>query len=501
MNKLMTKPATEWAIWLMLALVSALPFLLAPIPILPDLFTHIGRYHVMTHQADPFLSRYYAFDWHILGNLGMDLLMALLGPVMGTERAAFFLTSLIPPLMVTGIWNFARARHGRVPPTAYVAVVFIWSFTFFHGFVNYWLGVALVFHAAAGWAWMKDRPAWMRAAYALFASLLVWLCHTSAWGILGILIAAMEFERRKSLMRFGVSMAPWAVPLLPMLIWRATKGGGPLMDRWWPAVKLRGVQNILRAEWEWFDKLTVAGLAILLIWFIVNRKRIGRDHALILAAGVLAFFAIMLPSTVLNSYFADVRLYAPLLMIAFLAFTEMPPRTGRFIALAGALLFLLRIGETTIGWIQRGNELVVDLAALDNVPMGARIAVLGHSSECGVWPLAGRGHAPSLAISRRHAFVNTEWDIPGQHLMRPIYNDGIGFNDSASAELFNPAFGCPGLRVRTFLRYLPRDRFDYVWIWEADVPPAALNWLTPVYTGPTSRLYAIRKNTKALTGG
>ena len=62
-----------------------------------------------------------------------------------------------------------------------------------------------------------------------------------------------------------------------------------------------------------------------------------------------------------------------------------------------------------------------DLSApvpVPEVPMGARIAVLAHSSECGVWPLAGRNHAPSLAIARRHAFVNTQWDIPGQHLDR-----------------------------------------------------------------------------------
>jgi hypothetical protein len=314
------------------------------------------------------------------------------------------------------------------------------------------------------------------------------------------LIAALAFERRKPLSHFVFSMVPWALPLVPMIIWRATKGGGPLMDRWWPMVKVRGLKNLLRAEWEWFDKLTVGALLILLIWMIFS-KRFGRDRGLIWAAGGLLLTAILLPTTVLSSYFADVRLFAPMFMIAFLAVRELPPRFGRHLAFAGAVLFLLRVGETTIGWIQRGNELTVDLAALDNVPMGARIAVLAHSSECGVWPLAGRNHVPSLAIPRRHAFVNTQWDIPGQHLMRPIYNDGIGFNDSESAELFNPAFGCPGLRVRTFLRYLPRDRFDYVWIWEAEVPPAAQSWLKPVYTGPTSRLYAIRKNTKAPTGG
>lgn len=500
MSSLTLKPTVERILWLALAFLSALPFLVAPIPILPDLFTHIGRYHVMTHAADPFLSQYYDFDWHILGNLGMDVPMALLGPILGTERAAFLLTGLIPPLMVTGIWNFARARHGFVPVTAYVALIFVWSFTFFHGFVNYWLGIALVFHAAAGWLRMDGKPIWARLAYAFFVSLVIWLCHTSAWGVLGILVAAIEFERRKNFWLFAIRMAPWAAPLLPMLVWRATKGGGPLMGRWWPMVKVRGFKNLLRAEWEWFDKLSVAVLIALLLWLIFS-KRTGKDRGILLAAAGLLLCSFILPTTVLSSYFADVRLFAPMMMIAFLAVREVPSAWAGRLALAAIAFFGVRIAETSIGWIQRGTELTVDLAALDKVPMGARIAVLAHSSECGVWPLAGRGHAPGLAIPRRHAFVNTQWDIPGQHLMRPIYNDDRGFNDSRSAELFNPAFGCPGLRVRTFLRYLPRDRFDYVWIWEAEVPPAALTWLAPVYTGPTARLYVIQKNGKGASGG
>jgi hypothetical protein len=148
----------------------------------------------------------------------------------------------------------------------------------------------------------------------------------------------------------------------------------------------------------------------------------------------------------------------------------------------------------------RGAELEQDLAALNHVPMGARIVVLSHSTECGVWPLAGRNHAASLAIVRRHAFVNTEWDIPGQHLMRPIYNAVYGFNDSRTVDLFNPAYGCPGFRVRRFMRLVPRDRFDYIWIWEAEAPPETKKWLNLVYAGPSSRLYAIAKSSDSHSG-
>jgi len=500
MSAAVLKSGRERLLWLCLALASALPFIIAPIPVLPDLFTHIGRYHVMNHQGDAWLSQYYAFDWHILGNLGIDLLMALIGPFMGTERAAFFLTACIPPLMIWGLYRLARARFGHVPPAAYLALLPVFSFTFFHGFVNYWLGVALVFHVAASWLSVREKSAPIRVAFALVAGVLVWLCHTSAWGILGVLIAAIEFDQRVNWRRFIWTMVPWASPLIPMIVWRNTKGGGALFDRWLWKEKLSGVVNLLRAEWQIFDIASVVLLLALLVWLCFSR-RVMRDRALLLCAGALFGLSILLPSTVLSSYFADVRLYAPALMIAFLGIRAVPERFVRPFIILAIAWFGLRIAETSIGWSQRGAEMEADLAALDQVPMGARIAVLGHSSECGVWPLGGRSHAASLAIARRNAFVNTQWDIPGQHLMQPIYNLGRGFNDSKSAELFNPVYGCPGNRVRTFLRYLPRDRFDYVWIWEADAPASALHWLTPLYTGPTSRLYAIRKSTPARSGG
>ncbi len=499
MTLLGVTPARERAIWLFLAIASAVPFMVAPLPILPDLFSHIGRYHVMNNEADPWLSQYYAFDWHITGNLGFDLLMVVFGPLMGTEKAAYFLAACIPPLMVLGLYRLAKAVHGYVPAATYVALPLIWSFTFNHGFVNYWLGIALVFHVVAGWIGVRDGPAVARHLYAFAMGLLVWLCHTSAWGVLGLVIAGLEYVRRTSLRGFVGNMLPWASPIIPMMVWRVTKGSGVLFEKWLPMEKIYGIPNLLRAEWQIFDNASITLLLMAVVWLQID-KRFTRNAGLRLAALALLVTAFVLPALVLSSYFADVRLYAPMLMVALLAISGLPKREAALVGLAGAALFLLRIGETSIGWMMRGAEMEADLKALDRVPMGARIAVLAHSSECGVWPLAGRNHAPSLAIVRRHAFVNTEWDIPGQHLMKPIYNDVHGFNDSRTVDLFNPAFGCPGFRVRRFLREVPRDRFDYIWMWETEAPAAALSWLTPIYTGPTSRLYAIRHETDSTSG-
>ena len=68
-----TRPpaAAPWQnpwLWLALAVLSALPFLVAPLPMQPDWFSHVGRYHVMNASGDAYLSLYYAFDWTLAGN-------------------------------------------------------------------------------------------------------------------------------------------------------------------------------------------------------------------------------------------------------------------------------------------------------------------------------------------------------------------------------------------------------------------------------------------------
>jgi hypothetical protein len=86
--------------------------------------------------------------------------------------------------------------------------------------------------------------------------------------------------------------------------------------------------------------------------------------------------------------------------------------------------------------------------------------------------------------------VNTEWDIPGQQLMRPIYARDLDFD--AWASVAPRGANCSGRDAAEALAGLPRDRFDYVWIFT--VPPACgRGWLEPVFKGPRGTLYAVRR--------
>src|SRR3954466_11939612 len=82
-------------------LLTAVPLLYPPIPPLVDLLGHMGRYRVeLDIGRSPWLHDYYAFHWAAIGNLGVDLLMMVLGPLIGLEPATKLIVLFIPPMTV-----------------------------------------------------------------------------------------------------------------------------------------------------------------------------------------------------------------------------------------------------------------------------------------------------------------------------------------------------------------------------------------------------------------
>ena len=135
-----------------LILSLSLPLWFTPLPPLIDLPTHMASYRVESDLAhDPLLQRNWGFHWSLIGNLGVDLLVWPLAKLVGLERAVWWIVASIPPLLAWGMLRAARVVHGRVPGTALAALPFALAYPYQYGFVNFWLGLALAFHAYAFW--------------------------------------------------------------------------------------------------------------------------------------------------------------------------------------------------------------------------------------------------------------------------------------------------------------------------------------------------------------
>jgi hypothetical protein len=220
---------------LLLVLLTALPLVWPDIPPLTDLPGHMGRYRVQLDLANsPDLQQYFGFHWQVIGNLGVDLLVELLAPLIGLEAAVKLVMLAIPPLTVGGLFWVSYEVHGRIPPTAIFAAPFAYSFPFLFGFVNFALAMALALISFALWLRLgRLDHVRLRAAVFVPISLILWIVHAFGWGTLGVLCFSAELVRQhdhgRNIASAGFRAGLHCLALLPpvalMWLWRTNAAG------------------------------------------------------------------------------------------------------------------------------------------------------------------------------------------------------------------------------------------------------------------------------------
>jgi hypothetical protein len=484
-------------------LLTMLPLIYPPIPPLVDLFGHMGRYRVELDLAhSPWLQQYYNYHWAAIGNLGVDLLVLLLAPLIGLEPAVKLIVLAIPPLTAIGFLWVAREVHGRIPPTAFFALPFIYGYPFLFGFVNFTLSVALAFLAFGLWLRLgRLERTTLRSWLFVPISLIVFFTHTYGWGLLGLMCFSADavrlHDRGRSWWRAGIEAAlhtsVMALPILIMLAWRTETHGGSTSSWFEWKMKWRWIYSALRDRWKLFDigSLIVAGLVF--VYALVSRK-LTLSRNLAFSAIVLAISFAILPRIIFGSAYADMRLAPYLMAVGLLAirFRGAPDRTmAQVLAVLGLLFFATRTAANTISLAMAADDQTAKLHAIDHMPTGARVITLTGMPCSEYWPLLRNSHMGAMVIVRREGFSNDQWLLEGVNLLDLKYRSA-GYFAADPSQLVRPN-GCRDGLHRTIgasLTALPRKDFDYVWL--IDVPPydpAAAADMTPVWRGPGSILY------------
>jgi hypothetical protein len=437
-----------------LSLLASLPFWAARTPQLTDYPSHLARYVVMLDGGrDPFLARYYDFAWIFNGNLGADLLMLPLGHLFGAESAAWAIGMVIPVLTGLGIVAVLRALGRPLGFGPLLGFATIWSPAMGMGFANFTLSLALALFAFALWVRLEGRH-WRWAAF-VPVGVLVWLCHASGWGILGVLVFGYEWSRRKSA---AALLAPW--PLLAALIPQALSPGGAGSFQY-------GAEPLRYKALIWFQALRdqdmlldvfVLAAIMLTIGIALWQRRI--DGRLGWAALILAALSLVMPRHFGGGDYADYRLIAVALMAGAMAVTLRPS------LLLAPALFLWRLGDTTAAWHASSAKLDRVLEALDHLPKGARIAGAVEIEARG-WALDPLEHVTSYATVRNSALVNSHFAVPGVHMLQLRAADEWG--PRGFIDPSHRVFHTRGVPV-DLSRFAPARQADWLWYVGDDVP-------------------------------
>jgi hypothetical protein len=477
-------------------LVATVPLWFASIPPLIDLVGHMGRYQVQLHLAESAdLQRYWGYHWTLIGNLGADIVMEGLGRIVGVERATWLIAASLPPLMIWGMVRLAKAVHGEIPATAIAAFPFAMAYHWQYGFVNYWMALGLCFHAAAWWFKKRGQSPFFDAALLACISLGLWTVHIYGWAVFAILVWSRAVAGDpKGFVRTSFRLAPLVAPALLMLALKYGTAGNAAATLGWFAWnhKLASMIWTLRDQSRWFDIGTLM-LAVVLIYAGLRSPALKYDRGLGLAAGIVLLLIGLLPYQLIGSAYADARLWPVFFMVAILGVKPVTARAATLIATVAAIVFVARTAITAWGFADYHRAYASHLRALDKVPMGARIAVF-IEFPCDVpWRRMRIDHLDGMAIVRRNAFTNAQWDVPGAQLLTPLGAVGTRYNSDPSQLVRAP--DCPAdLRPQLAARIadFPRGKFDYVWA-IGFRPETLPKWpgLTPQFADDRTILYRI----------
>lgn len=487
----------------LIVLATMIPLLYPPVPPLVDLFGHMGRYRVELDLAhSPWLKQYYDYHWAAIGNLGVDLLVIPLGQLIGLEPAVKLIVIAVPPLTAAGFLWVAREVHGRIPPTAFVALPFIYGYPFLFGFVNFALSVALAFLAFGLWLRLgRLGRTVVRGLLFVPISLVVFFAHTYGWGLLGLMCFSADavrlHDRGRTWWRAGIEAAlhtsVMAVPAIIMLVWRSETHGGQTIDWFDWKIKWHWIYSALRDRWKWFDIGSLIAAGLVFLYALFSRK-LTLSRNLAFSAIVLAASFAIIPRIVFGSAYADMRLVPYLIAVALLAirFRGAPDRrTAQVLAVIGLMFFATRTAANTISLGMAGADQRAKLHAIDVMPRGARVITLTGMPCSEYWPLLRNSHLGAMVIVRREGFSNDQWLLEGVNLLDLKYR-AAGYFAADPSQLVRPNRCLDRLHrmVDQSLSALPRDDFDYVWL--VDVPPydpALVAGMRPVWRGPGSILY------------
>lgn len=473
------------------------------IPPLSDIFGHLARYTIVARiDTSPYLHQWFMTQWHLAGNLGFDIVVALVGDWFGIVLATKLALIATAVLTGGGMLMLAREAHGRLPPTAAVALPLVFGMPFQYGFLNYSLSVALLFPAIMLWLRLgRTGQAGLRTLLFVPIGIVVWVTHLAGWGLLGLSVFAIELVSARqcgtslqaAIARAGIACLPIAAPLAIMAVQSgaATAAGVTHWFDW--QLKLFFLIAILRDRSSGFD---IASGVVLYTLVVLGLRSTGfrMEPRLACAAAVTFGAFVVMPGMIMGSALADMRVLP--VAIAF-ALLSLSPTTNdrRHLALlaVSALAFLgLRLAVQTVGWARTAALQQAQLAAIEHIPRGSRVFVLVTLPCESAWNSRRMDHLGLMAIVRRDAFANGVWNMPSSQLTvhRP---DATGFVYAGSQTLF-PA-GCryaPQYDLPHALATMPRAAFDFVWL--IDTPRTA--WpkdrgLHRIWSGNRGALYRI----------
>jgi hypothetical protein len=474
--------------------LTAVPPFSTVLPPLVDYPNHLARMHLLAKGGNAF----YAVRWAALPNLAEDLVVPPLARVLPLDTAGKLFLVMIFALMAGGAVWLNRCATGGWRLWPMLAFLLLYNRILLWGFLNYLFGIGVALVGTASWLALEARRWWLRVLASSLVALACFFSHIAAFGFYALVLLGVEAlpawaelraRRWASLgRRIGVAAPQFILPAVLLL-------GGP-HDAAGGTVSYAGVWRKIDLLFSAFDNYNRFVDVVCFVLFLglfgglVWARRLALEPRLGCACGIVFVAYLLLPSQIYGGSGTDRRLPTALFLLLVAASAPRFPsqRIATAIGITTAALLVVRLGAIERVWLSADRVYTADLAGIDLLPRGAKLAVAQPEGLFHVTPIP-EVHFAALAIARREAFVPTLFAIPGQQplMLKPTF--------AALAEAAQPQILWAVLIADSADRaHLPISLrgYDFVAFTDnrpIDVPSSPC--LAPFFVRPTFQIFAV----------
>ena len=412
---------------LLLAVVS-IPLFSTVLPPLVDYPNHLARLHLISTGG----AEFYAVRWTPLPDLAADLVVPVLARAMPLELAGKLFLVLSFALLAGGTLWLNRLASGRWRWWPLLAFALLYNRSFLWGFINYLFGLGVALCGVSLWLALDERR-WLRAPVSAAVALACFFSHFAAFGVYALAVAGIELPPVLHLLRarryaatagrIALVAMQFIVPAIVFFGYAPRAAGGPVSFAFWRKIDL--LFSVFDNYSRPFDIVCFAlfvGLIGALAWrrHLAIAPRIGVALTLVAAAYVL------LPNQIFSGSGADHRVPVALFLLLTAGTwpsTPLPRRRALTIGIAAAAVFAARMAVVEVVWLKSNTVYAADIAAIDTLPRGAKLAVAFPPSEISAGGIP-QLHVATLAAARHAAFVPTVFVYATQQplALRPPYD-------------------------------------------------------------------------------
>jgi hypothetical protein len=223
----------------------------------------------------------------------------------------------------------------------------------------------------------------------------------------------------------------------------------------------------------------------------VWKKWLRLDPRLGFACGIVFATYLLLPSQISGGSGGDRRLPTALFLLLIAASAPRFPsrRIAAAIGAAAVALLIIRMAAIEHVWRAADRVYTADLAGIDLLPRGARLAVAQPEGLFHVTRIP-EVHLATLAIARRDAFVPTLFAIPAQQpvMLKPAF---AALAAAAQPQRLWAALVAGGMAEPTRLP-VPLGDFDFVaFTDERPIHVPENSCLAPFFVQPTFQIFTV----------